>query len=243
VIQIKGLFTDLFGSLKNKNQQTGDELRKEVKTLCQIGEAITHATNFCYKKTLSAINFTAEEEKQLASIHLYYEYLYLFRHLALRSAFARLPLAQMKILHEYVAGALIPSIITIFLKDWPEESKSQLRAEFFKNIDEFEVKYSASKEIFGEEDNALIPKVGQKIAKITGNASDRSLINMITSIVTEAYKIMQLEKLIAQAETDIYVKDAFDKKVKEVVAEAKPIAQEPIRDIFPLRQVGEGLIS
>ena len=181
-----------------------NSIRRELDALQQIGDAITGAADFCYKETLSIINHS----EKMTEVELYYEYLYLFRHIILREAFARLSLTQMRILHEYVAETLIPFVINSFLKTWPESAKIQLRTKFFTKIDEMEVKYSAAQKIIDANDNALITKAAKRVAEMTGNSEDLLIIRRIIHILGTAYEGMQLAALLEQAEKDIYAKNA-----------------------------------
>jgi len=203
------IFTKLFGGSRAKKIfEERDKLRRKGNALRQIGEAITIATDHCYKKTLPLISFTEENDKQSASIYIYYEYLYFFRHLVLRSAFSRLSVMQMKILHEYIAGIFIPHAIDTFLKQWPEELKTDMRNEFFAKLNDVEAVYGNSRELFTKKDpctsDALTSKIGRNIAEITGNPKQSTTIKTAIIVITDAYKTMKLEKLIEKAQEDVY---------------------------------------
>jgi len=81
------MFKKLFDIFKDKNRQTAEDIRKEIDVLQRVDEVITSTTYYCYENTLSLMKI--EKEDMDFQIELYYEYLYLFRHLILRQAFTQ----------------------------------------------------------------------------------------------------------------------------------------------------------
>lgn len=203
------IFTKLFGSAREKKVlETRDKFRRKSSALRKIGKAVTIAADDCYRKTQPLISFTEEKSKQYASIRIYYEYLYFFRHLALKNAFNRLSVMQMKVLHEYMAGAAIPRAVDIFLKQWPEELQAGMRNEFFKKLNDVEADYGNSRELFAKKDpctsDALTSKIGRNIAEIAGTPNHLTTIRTVIIVITDAFKTMKLERLVDKAKEDIY---------------------------------------
>jgi hypothetical protein len=64
-----------------------------------------------------------------------------------------------------------------------------------------EVYYSAFKKIFGD-DNALMPKVGHRIAGLIDFSDSSDIID----IITQAYRSMNLADLITQVDNDVLSK-------------------------------------
>jgi len=204
------MFKKLFDIFKDKNRQTAEDIRKEIDVLQRVDEVITSTTYYCYENTLSLMKI--EKEDMDFQIELYYEYLYLFRHLILRQAFTQLPFVQMKILHEYVAGTCTPLAVNTFLKRYPEIAGNQRYAafyykQFFSKIDEMEVYLSASREIIGD-DKALLSKFGNKVVGLAGGSADSSLSGMVIHLITYAYQSMKIDEIIEQAKRDIFAKIA-----------------------------------
>jgi len=206
------IFTKLFGSSRAKKVfETRDKFRRKSSALRQIGKAVTIAADDCYRKTLPFISFTEEKSKQYASIRIYYEYLYFFRHLVFKNAFSRLSVMQVKILHEYMAGIVIPHAVDVFLKQWPEELQSSMRSEFFKKLNDVEADYGNARDLFAKKDpcssDSLTSKIGRNIAEIAGTPNHSTTIRTVIILMTDAYKTMKLEKLINKAQEDIYAKE------------------------------------
>ena len=205
------LLTKLFGSPREKQVfDKRDKFHKNSNAIRQIGEAIITAAEDCYTKTLPLIIFAEEQEKQSASIHVYYEYLYFFRHLVLRSAFGQLSFLQVKSLHEYIAGTVVPHALDTFLKLWPEEIRPEMRSDFFAKLNDVEATYGNSEEIFSPKDpcnsDALTSIIARNIAALAGNSNHPTTIRTVIVVMADAYKAMKLEKLIQKAKEDIYVK-------------------------------------
>ncbi|MBP1764630.1 MAG: hypothetical protein H6Q65_1688 [Firmicutes bacterium] len=202
------MFKKLFNIFKDKNHQTTDDIKKNMGILQRVDDVITSTTKYCYENTCSFMKLPNEDAN--LKIYLYYEYLYLFRHLVLRAAFTKLSFAQIKILHEYIAGTCTPAAVSAFLSQYPELSGNQKQGSFFyksffSKIDEMEVYLSASREILGDE-NALIPKIGNKISGMIGVSDDPALIAKVIQLITYAYQSMKTDQIVGQAQKYISVK-------------------------------------
>ncbi len=202
------MFKKLFSIFKDTNHQTADDVKKNIGILQRVDNVIVSATNYCYENTFSLMESPKEDVN--LKIHLYYEYLYLFRHLILRKAFTQLSFGQIKTLHEYVAGTSTPATVTAFLNQYPEVAGNQMQGSFFyksffSKIDEMEVYLSASREILGDE-NALIPKIGSKISGMIGVSDNPALIAKVIQLITYAYQSMKIDEIIDQAQRYISVK-------------------------------------
>ena len=206
------IFTKLFGSSREKKiLEARDKFRRKSSALRQIGKAVTVAADDCYRKTLPSIRFAEGKDKQSASIRIYYEYLYFFRHLVLKNAFNCLSLMQVKVLHEYMAGLVIPDAVDVFLKQWPDELRAGMRAEFFKNLNDVEADYGNSKELFAKNDpcasDALTSKIGRNITEFAGFPNHSTTIRTVITVITDVYKAMKLEQLVDEAKEAVYAKD------------------------------------
>jgi len=204
------IFTTLFGSPRAKKvYEAKEKFRKKTSALRNIGEAIAIATENCYRKTLPLLDFREERDRQLVNVYIYYEYLYFFRHLALREAFNHLSISQMNILHEYIAGVFIPRTVDKFLKQCPEEMRPGLRIEFFKRLNDMEASYGNSRELFAKKNpcasDALTSKVSKNVMRIIGDPDNSSAIRNIIIIVTDAYHSMKLKNLIGKAKQHIKI--------------------------------------
>ncbi|MBP1765243.1 MAG: hypothetical protein H6Q65_2301 [Firmicutes bacterium] len=204
------IFTTLFGSPRAKKvYEAREKFRKKTSALRSTGDAIADAAETCYRKTLPLLNRKEEKERQLASVYLYYEYLYFFRHIVLREAFIHLSISQMNILHEYIAGVFTPRTIDKFLKQWPQEMRSDLRTGFFERLNDIEANYGNSRELFVKKDpcssDALSSKVSRNVAYILEDPNNLTTIRTVVMILTEAYHSMKLKNLIGKAKQHIKI--------------------------------------
>ena len=94
--------------LKRMYRDTQPKVQRETKPLGDIGLAIVQASQTCWKTLKPEINVANTKEKQRAEVSIFYEFLYFFMHLTMRSAFSRLTEQQIKRLQGYL-GPLICS--------------------------------------------------------------------------------------------------------------------------------------
>jgi hypothetical protein len=201
-------FSKLFGS-KNKQkakhafEETLIEIRRTTKPMEDIGTAIIKASSDCYQQIESNINAANEKDKMEAQFLVLYEYIYFFMHLTMRTASTYMTEQQIKHLQGFLGPLISATAVESFFAHWPEELKEKIRNEFYDNLNNAELEYSTSKEMFSDKNpltgDSLLAKLGRNISEKSGNSMNPVAITIIMRSALEAYKEMKLDLLVQEA--------------------------------------------
>jgi len=201
-----GILSELFGSpterrLKRLHRESKEHADEFTKPLGAIGLAIVQAAKTCSEKTKPSLNF-AGKEKQEAEIYIFYEFVYFFMHLTMRSAFSHLPEPQIRRLQSYLGPLICSTAVDSFFGHWPENLKEGLRSDFYTKLNDAEIEYSACKELLSEKPftgNALFEKLAQNVADLSGEEMNPATIILVIASAVDAYKSMNLDSLMSEA--------------------------------------------
>jgi len=201
-----GILSDLFDSpderkVKRLYGESQERAKEFTKPLGAIGLAIVQAAKTCSEKMKPSIN-AREKEKQQAEMYVFFEFVYFFMHLTMRSAFSHLPEPQIRRLQSYLGPLVCSTAVDSFFGHWPEDRKKGLRSDFYTKLNDAEIEYSACKELLSEKPftgNALFEKLGQNVADLSGEQMNPATIMLVIDCSLDAYKSMNLDSLVSEA--------------------------------------------
>ena len=73
-----------------KKEGIQNNVEERTRPLANIGMAIIKAADYCFKEMKPFIDADDEKRRQELEIYLFYEFIYFFMHMTMRSAFGRL---------------------------------------------------------------------------------------------------------------------------------------------------------
>ena len=202
------IFSRLFGSSdEDKAKYTvrlvKDEVRESLKPLGDISLAIVKASYACALQMNWILNIPDEKEKKEIEDLVFYEFVYFFIHLTMRSAFAQLYEQQIKRLQDYLVPLISSTAVDSFFAQWPEDLKEKIKSEFYDKLNDAELEYSTCKELFSEKNpmtgNSLFSKLARNIAELSGNSMNPAVLTLVISSGVDAYKEMQLDLFVKKA--------------------------------------------
>jgi hypothetical protein len=201
-----GIFSKLFASpderkVKRLYDESQERAKEFTKPLGAIGLAIVQAAKTCSEKLKSNIN-APEKEKQQAEMYVFFEFVYFFMHLTMRSAFSQLPEPQIRRLQSYLGPLICSTAIDSFVGHWPENLKKGMHSDFYSKLNDAEIEYSSCKELLSEKPftgNGLFEKLGLIVADLSGQQMNPVTIMLVIECSLDAYKSMNLDSLVSEA--------------------------------------------
>lgn len=179
------------------------EVARTTKPLGAVGLAIVRASQTCSEAIRPLINGPEGKEKQEAEMYVFYEFIYFFMHLAMRSAFSQLTEQQIEGLQGYLGPLISSTAVDSFFGHWPEDLKEKIRSGFFAKLNDAEVEYSTCKELLCEESpltgNSLLSRLARNIGELSGNSSDPGTFVIVISSAVDAIKATNLDSLVREA--------------------------------------------
>ena len=186
-----GMFSRIFSSPeKPKTNPVGD-----------VGVAIIKAAHTCTQALKSKLNFSDAKEKQQTEAYVFFEFIYFFMHLTMRSAFSLLTEQQITGLQGYLGPLISSTAVDSYFAHWPENQKEKILSDFYSKLNDAESEYSTSKEIVSGKflDNSLFSKMARKLEGLSGNNLNPMTNVFIQSSAADAYKAMDLNTLVSKA--------------------------------------------
>jgi len=122
-----------------KKEGIQNNVEERTCPLANIGMAIIKAADYCFKEMKPFIDADDEKRRQELEIYLFYEFIYFFMHMTMRSAFGRLSEPQIKKLQGYLGPIIVGTAINSFFLHWPEDLKEKLRSEFYEKLNDAEL--------------------------------------------------------------------------------------------------------
>lgn len=168
-----------------------------------VGLAIVKASQACSEMLKPMLNIADEKEKQQAEIYVFYEFIYFFMHLTMRSAFSQLTEQQIARLQDFLGPLVSSTAIDSFFAHWPEDLKDKMRSEFLTKLNAAELEYSTCKELFSKGSpltgNSLFSRLARNVAELSGNSTNPPVLVLIIDAAAEALETMSLDSVVRDA--------------------------------------------
>lgn len=195
--------TGLERELKDKLGKIHAEVEREYKPLGEIGIAIIVASDSCSKAIKPFVKGADEKKTQELNIYVFYEFIYFFMHMTMRTGFSRLNELQLQRLQEYLGPLISQTAIDSFFRHWPDDLKAKMRTEFYEKVNDAELDYGTSKVIFSKEElytsDSLFSKLARNVSELNGSPMDPAIMTAVLAVSLEAFTNMKLDQLILNA--------------------------------------------
>lgn len=204
------IFGNFFSTLEGRKAR---DLLKKAKAetievygpLGDLSLAIGRATSDSYKGLIRELGSSTEGQPTEEQMLVYYELLYFFIHLTIRTAVKQgLTETQISKLQGYLGPQMSQIAVDTFCSHWPVELRNRMAHQFFEKLNEAEADYSecrvlALKDL--SEKESLFGKVSHNVAQLLGNSGDpagfRATVHWMTKIsAMKAFTSMPLDRLI-----------------------------------------------
>jgi len=118
------------------------KIQEQSEASRDVGMAVLKAAIRSRDSTKQWIEGETEAKRLESEAYIFFEYVYFYLHLAMRSAFVALTEYQMGNLQEYL-GILVPAAaVESYFAHWPEELLRGMKREFVDNLNEAELEYT-----------------------------------------------------------------------------------------------------
>ena len=214
------LFSKLFGDSKVRE---GRKLLAEAQTtasmtygpLGRLSMSIVCAADSAHKELAPILGISIQAEPSEERIYIFYEFLYFFSHLTLRSAIITgLTESQIKKLQGFLGPLLASTAIDSFFRHWPEDLKEKLIDEFYAKLNDAEIEYSECDEVMSEDhpfdSKTIFGKLANNVSILHERPSDPEIMAPAFVAAANAFTVMQLDRCIRE------VADVIDELNPEV---------------------------
>jgi hypothetical protein len=185
------------------------EVQKTTKPLGEVSLAIIRASHTCSEAYKPLIQFADghvadDKEKQLAEIYVFYEFIYFFMHLTMRSALAQqLTEQQIGKMQSYLVPVISSTAVDSFCAHWHEDLKEKMRSEFITKLNNAELEYSTCKEFLSTDfpftGNSLFARLARSVADLSGNSMNPGALDFIQGAAVDAFTTMNIHSLVRDA--------------------------------------------
>ncbi len=200
------LFDKLFGTpeqrkLRRLIKDTRAEVDATYGPLYRLEIAIVSSTVSAQQNLAQVFGFSIEGQPLEPQILMFYEFLYFFSHLTLRTAVAKgFTGPQIKKLQGILGPSLASTAVDSFFRHWPEDLKTNIRNEFYAKLNDAEVEYSNCRGLLSPDDllsrDTLIGRLAGNAAALWKRDSDELAKRAVASAATQAFRAMQLDELV-----------------------------------------------
>ena len=180
--------------------------REAAETLQPLGNlaiAIAKASQDCAGQMKPMLDVPDGKEKKEAEVLVFYEFVYFFMHMTMRSASVQMTEQQIQKLQGYLGPLISSTAVDSFFAHWPEDMKKKIRDEFFDKLNDAEMEYSACKELLSEKNpltgDSLFSKLARNVVELCGNSMNPAVLTLVISAGADAYKGLQLDTLVKNA--------------------------------------------
>ncbi|MFZ0739388.1 MAG: hypothetical protein WBL70_08850 [Candidatus Acidiferrales bacterium] len=211
------IFSRLFGGrpVSPEVQEIIDKARanteNELKPLRDLTLALICASVNCRDGIKHLIKAPTEKERQLAEIYAFDEFIYFFMHHAMRVASGVMSEREVKHLQEHLGPLIASTAIDSYWQHWPDEIKSGLIVEFYKNLNAAEVQYATCSQFNSPAPpegrslqilEALFASLGERVASAVGQGGNRELSLLVSSLARREFSPTSLLSPIAAFKRD-----------------------------------------
>lgn len=233
------IFLKLFDTPKEHNikkkikkilTEAQKETSKKYKPIGEIVMAIVKASTNSRDAVKNLIQAPTEKERLKCEIHIFYEFIYFYMHMTMRSAFGQLTEPEIEKLQEYL-GPLISSVaIDSYCAHWPDDLKQKMTNEFYDKLNEAELEYTTCTQSDPTEQGekqprkkleALFMKLGSNISSLSGNGEKSlGIIVHVSELAINELTRMELNKLIVKLKKSNYMSLPPFSDIEETLKEA-----------------------
>ncbi len=169
--------------------------------LGRLALGIVTASWDSYQGLAKVLGFSVEGQPTERQMLVFYELLYFFAHVTIRTAVAhQLTESQIFKLQDYLGPQLSRTAVDTFCKHWPVELKRRMAGEFFERLNDAEVEYSECRGLMVKDKpfdrESLFGRLSHNVAELWESPSDLVVMTATQTSALEAFTNMRLAKLI-----------------------------------------------
>lgn len=205
---IMSLFHKLFGTPELRRarrllKDTRASVGATYGPLGKLGTAIVGAAFSAQQNLAQVFRFSMEGQPSEPQILMFYEFLYFFSHLTLRTAVAKgFTESQIEKLQGVLGPLVASTAVDSFFRHWPEDLKTKMRNEFYGKLNDAEVEYSECRGLLSADDplstDTLIGRLAGNAANLWERSSDELAKMAVASAATQAFRAIQLDGLVGE---------------------------------------------
>jgi len=210
------IFSKLFGSSQERRikrffTETQERVNREYEPLGKVALAIGRAASNNRDAVKNLLLASTEKERMHQEILVFFEFVYFYMHLAMRSAFVQLTEPQLKKLQGYIGPVMSAVAVDSYFAHWPNDLKEKMVSEFYDKLNSAELEYSEctktasigqARPTLAEKLQALFMKLGSNISMLSGHdEDDLAVILPVSDVALQEWKRMRLDDLIADVKS------------------------------------------
>lgn len=210
------IFSKLFGSseeskIKRLFSETEKRVNREYEPLGKVALAIGQAASNCRDAVKNLLLASTEKERMHQEVHVFFEFIYFYMHLTMRSAFVQLSEPQLQKLQGHIGQVISAAAVDSYFAHWPDDLKQKMVSEFYDKLNEAELEYSECTKTAPIEQGepalhqklqALFMKLGSNVSILSGHSEDDlAVIIPVADIAIQEWKRMRLEDLIVDVKS------------------------------------------
>lgn len=185
--------------------------------LNRLALEIVAAAFSAQRRLADVFGFRVGGEVPIPQVLMFYEFLYFFSHVTLRTLDAHdFTEPQFRTWQTFSSPLLSSTAVDSFFLHWPEDRKAKIRSEFYEKLNDSEVEYSECRGLLSPDDplsaNTLIGRLADNVADLWERSSDQLAKMAIASAATDAFSVMPLDRLVSEVAAVI---DSVDSELIE----------------------------
>jgi hypothetical protein len=204
---------NLFGNARQREfkrllAETQKRVEKEVAPTKNLCLAICQASVNCRDAVKDRIDAPTEAKRLELEVYVFYEFLYFYMHMAMRSTFGQLTEEQLRKLQSFLGPLVSSAAIDSYFGHWPDELKKKMRGEFYDRLNDAEVEYAEATRFDSSEQRdkrltqklqALFMKLGSNVSNLSGHSEhDLAMIVSVSEVAINEWTKMSLDNLVAE---------------------------------------------
>lgn len=175
-------------------------------------EIVNTSTNCLNQIKAQGLIGTEKNEAEIwQEMFAFFEFLYFFMHMMMRTAFSVLSETELQHLQNHIAPLLATTTVNSWCRHWPEDKKMTLVHDFSSNLNEAEIEYAncshVDPRLTHEEKSELICqnlfiRLGQRVAGVVGEEANPGTALAVLNIASAEFAKMKLRQYIESFKRD-----------------------------------------
>lgn len=190
---------------------SGAQARVLYKPIGDLALSIVNATSECMREIKLFLPQSSDHQQLAEKMMVTFEFAGFFLHLLNRQAYKSFDLDARTKIQGVIIPIVYPVIVDLFIGNWPEKYKLNIKDDFIAQINDAEFHYAQCQKLITQsekfDENVLIPTLSQRIFENIGYSTEwdslsetnKNLASMIQTLVYQALEKMQFAKLVEDA--------------------------------------------
>jgi hypothetical protein len=181
----------------------------------KLGIGIINAAYSTMQNLAPVFGFATKGTPSSNQLTMFYEFVYFFAHMMLRTASHRgFNQQQFQKLKDFLGPLLASAAVDSYCGHWPDEFRKGLWNEFYQNLNAAERDYSECQGLVSQEfpldRDTLFGRLAANVAELWSRSYDDIAKVQVAKAALDAFKAMQLERLVSDVAAVIDQLDGDD---------------------------------